>query len=436
MKHVYISEDNHILDKNTSQKIADQLQPEIARVKDAIGTQYTTRYACINAPSDVRIVEEVKQLARKMEEIPHCSTVILIGIGGSSLGTRAVLQAILGTEFHNRGRKKFYCAESVDSEEIHALKMILLDTLNRGENIILIIASKSGGTIETISNAAIFINLLKDHDPQHYNRSIVVITDHGSELWYIAHAHHWSVLEIPALIGGRYSVFTAVGLFPLALMGIDIDKIDEGAHTMRELCVNEDPEINIAACSAISLYAHYQQNKKIHDTFLFSQKLFGVGQWYRQLLAESLGKTDNNGVPVGITPTVSIGSTDLHSMVQLYLGGPDDRFTTFVWVDKSRQNVEIPPGPFTEKTSSEFLARKNLHEVMSAIFDGTAQAYKDALRPFIILNLHEINEFTIGALLQMKMLEIIYLGYLLNVNPFDQPNVEKYKVITRELLSA
>ncbi|NBD74261.1 hypothetical protein GVX82_04460, partial [Patescibacteria group bacterium] len=186
------------------------------------------------------------------------------------------------------------------------------------------------------------------------------------------------------------------------------------------------------------LYAHYEAGISIHDTFLFAPALTALGFWYRQLMGESVGKEcDREGhvVNAGLTPTVSIGSTDLHSVGQLYLGGPRDKVTTFVWVAAPHDTVSLPaersfPGVVP------MIAGRDAGEVMHAILEGTKAAYRAAERPYLEVVVPQLDAHSLGQVLQMKMLEIMYLAELMQVNAFDQPNVESYKIETKRLLES
>ena len=238
-------------------------------------------------------------------------------------------------------------------------------------------------------------------------------------------------------IRDRYSVFSPVGLFPLGLLGINIEHLLDGARSMRNTCIDIDIQNNPAAIGAAVQYQHYKSGKNITDLFLFSNDLESVGKWHRQLMAESLGKEFNKKgerVNIGITPTVSIGSTDLHSMAQLYLGGPHDKFTTFVRVENSTSHINVPRlEGYSELVSG--IQEKSLKDIMDAILEGTKSAFRKDGRPFVEITLPDKSEHSIGQFLQFKMIETIYLAYLLDVNPFDQPNVESYKSETRKILA-
>jgi glucose-6-phosphate isomerase len=193
---------------------------------------------------------------------------------------------------------------------------------------------------------------------------------------------------------------------------------------------------NCATISAALIAYHYNHGKFIHDTFLFSVALTSLGAWYRQLSAESIGKShDRNNALVNISllPTISIGSTDLHSVAQLYFAGAHNRFTTFISVEKNQTYVEIPAFEEFERVVPS-LQNKSLATIMDAILQGTKKAYQQDKLPFVSFNIPEKSAFYIGQFMQIKMIEIMYLGYLLNINPFDQPEIEKYKKNTREIL--
>jgi glucose-6-phosphate isomerase len=239
------------------------------------------------------------------------------------------------------------------------------------------------------------------------------------------------------LVGGRYSVFSAVGLFPLALLGVDIDALLRGAASMVEQCTLQDIEQNIAAQSAYVLYELYQRGYVIHNFFTFAVDMYALGLWCRQLMAESLGKEyslEGKKVNVGITPLVSVGSTDLHSIVELHLAGPDNTATTFVSVKQSRQKGVVPVCEQLETLVADVQGR-SLSTIMSALLGGTEKAYEKVARPYMSVILPDKSEESIGQYMQWKMIETMYLGYLFNINAFIQPQVELYKKETRALLA-
>lgn len=408
--------------------LQERLADEIGRVSQAWGRGYDTEYASLTLPCDQDLISRVSRLAENKKALDP-AMVIVVGIGGSNLGTMAILQA-LGV-----GQESAYFADTVDAPYMLRMKEKAEQYLQEGRQILVVVISKSGSTTETIANAQLFVSLLKKHRTD-YNNYMVIISDDHSPLADIAHEHSFSYLAIPKHVGGRYSVFSAAGLFPLAVLGVDIIALREGAQSMKESCTAPDLGHNPAALSAATLYHLYQKEFRIHDTFVLGHSLFGIAQWYRQLLAESIGKEENNKgqkVHVGITPTTSIGSVDLHSVAQLYLAGPNIQSTTFITV-ANQQDIAVPSDTAFDNVVP-MIQNRTFNEIMDAITTGMQKAYMHANRPFMTIELPEISAYHCGQLLQMKMVETMYLGFLFDINPFNQPQVESYKKETRKILS-
>lgn len=390
---------------------------------------YTQHDSLIRLPADKHQLVQVQKL---VEAKCKCNPAlaVIVGIGGSNLGAQAVYQALYASL---KPQVPLYFADTVDDESIGTLLAKAEQVLKGGQNILIIAISKSGSTTETIANFECFLALLIKYQPKEYHKSVVVITDKDSPFWQLAQKKQFDLLEIPAAIGGRFSVFSSVGLFPLAIAGVDIEQLCAGAQEITASCIQAE-DANPAFIFASVLAAHYAKGIAIHDLFVFSLALEGLGKWQRQLLGESLGKPGHKGEPLGITPTVSVGSTDLHSVGQLYLGGPNVRVTTFVWVQNPGMQVQVPDMP-EFNTLVPHLQKKSLHAIMEAIFKGTQKAYADAQCAFMTIMMPEKNAFYIGQFLQMQMIATIYLGALLKVNTFDQPQVELYKCNTRKILA-
>ena len=358
-----------------------------------------------------------------------------MGIGGSNLGSQAVYQALFGRECYVQ--YPLYFADTVDADLIARLLELMRTLLDNKKRVLVCVITKSGTTTETIANYECFLSVLQHYYPERWQDFVVAITDENSKLWHLALKEKISVLAVPALVGGRYSVLSAVGLFPLACAGIDIEKFFAGAREAVQNCLGEDIMTNPAAHSATIIAHFYKKGIAIHDLFLFSVDLEGIGKWYRQLMGESIGKEfdiHGNKKYIGITPTVSLGSTDLHSVGQLYLGGPKDKLTTMVQVKKLNRTVTVPHMQAYESLVPH-IQGKQLQTIMEAIIVGVQRAYQKADRPFMMVTLPEKNAFYIGQFLQCKMIEMMYIGALLEVNPFDQPQVELYKQETREILA-
>ena len=351
MKEIEFRYSNSLINKNNISKSEKKLQNEIKKMNLATKKEYQDERASINLPNDTKNLKKIKNLIKEKQKL-NPKYFILIGIGGSNLGTIAIQEAILGKLYNLKDSPlKILYADTVNSDLLYDINSIVEPILKKGENIIINVISKSGGTTETISNFEILENTLKKYI-KNYQKYIVVTTDKNSNLWNISLDKGYETIEIPKKVGGRYSVFSNVGLFPLGMLNIDIDELLKGARLIKEKCLNQKLENNPAALSASIIYNHRLKGININDLFLFDTDLESIGKWYRQLMAESIGKEydkSDKQVFEGMTPTVSIGSTDLHSMAQLYLGGPYDKFTTFVKINKNREIVNIPNNPEYEK---------------------------------------------------------------------------------------
>lgn len=423
-----------LVPKAQKQRIFHDLLPAIKNMEQIFQASYERPDSFITLPSDEKSLQQVMSLVNEKKQLqPVC--MVVCGIGGSNLGTKAVYEALFGMF----GNKKFllYFADTVDSDYIKNLLDIVEKHLQANESILLTIISKSGSTTETIANFECFLMLLRSYYPQTYHQLVIAITDFNSPLWKIATENKFSTLTIPQQVPGRFSILSAVGLFPLACADVDIEKLCAGARIMNTHGLSLILENNEPAHSACIIAAQYANGIRIHDLFVFNIALESLGKWYRQLMAESLGKElDNEGKKIyaGITPTVSVGSTDLHSVGQLYLGGPYDKFTTFVTVECPLKTVTVPDYPEYQKLVPH-IQKKSFATIMQAIFKGVQNAYTQNKRPYITTTLAQINEYYLGQWLQFKMIEISYLGNLLNVNTFDQPHVELYKTQTRKILA-
>jgi len=394
---------------------------------------YNEYDSSINLPDDTVLLEQVQTVVEQ-KVTGALKYSVVVGIGGSNLGTKAVYDALYGARdvLEPARFPKMLFAETTDPEWL-AMVGRLLETLSSPDEVLVTVISKSGGTTETLANFEIIMKVLGAKFGN-VDERVVAISDEGSKLWDAAVAKNITCLAIPAPVGGRYSVLSAVGLLPLASVGVDIVKLRQGASEMLNRVLGGD---NIAAESAAVLAGSYVKGCVINDNFFFHPELESIGKWYRQLMGESIGKErslQDKVVHIGITPTVSLGSTDLHSVGQLYLGGPKDKLSTFVSSNKVAA-VGVPdervfPGLVPMVTG------KSAETVMSAILEGVQIAYQKANLPYMQVVLDAIDEYSIGAYLQFKMVEMMYLGQLLDVNSFDQPSVESYKIETKQILES
>jgi glucose-6-phosphate isomerase len=362
--------------------------------------------------------------------------VVVLGIGGSALGTIAV-QAALNSPYHNllrpAGLPRLFVLDNVDPDLIGEF----LEQFEPSECLFNVI-SKSGGTAETMAQLLIFRQRLVGRLGEAGHAEHVVVTT-GAEgvLRRIAEREGYASFAVPEGVGGRYSVLSPVGLLPLALAGIDIVGLVKGAAFMDEICRAEDAEENPALVyAALQWLMQAKKHKPIAVSFAYSQRLVQLADWYAQLLAESLGKrVSRNGevVHAGPTPVRALGVTDQHSQVQLYAEGPFDKWFTFLAVEQPDYSVEIPAA-FEDLEGAAYLGRRTLEELFRAEYQGTRIALTEARRPNVTLSFPSIEPHTVGQYLQLMEVSVALMGEHYDVDAFDQPGVEAGKIAAYALM--
>ncbi|MBI5817103.1 MAG: hypothetical protein HZB09_01620 [Candidatus Yonathbacteria bacterium] len=421
---------------NETVKSLDGYRQKLRVVANEMG--YDALESSINLPFDEGMHNEIEAVVATLKT-PSLKYIIHIGIGGSVLGTQAIYEALVGNydALLSHRFPKIIFVDTNCSGVIKTIRECIRD-LQSPEEVMVHVISKSGTTTETIANFEVIHAILKERFGEIKNR-VVVTTDEGSKLWTAGTMEGFAYLSIPKNVGGRYSVLSAAGVLSLSLAGIDTRALREGASLMREHCLEDSAGENMAMISAAILFHHYQKGISTHNSFFFSPELESLGKWYRQLVGESLGKekvsANGDSARIGITPIVSIGSNDLHSVAQLYLGGPKDKFTTFVHRENGNKKTEVPTAPIFSGLVPG-IAGKDFSEITNAIYGGVLAAYRKRALPFVEIIFPEISAKTLGAYVQFKMIETMYLAHLLGVNAFDQPNVEEYKAETRKMLEA
>jgi len=412
----------------------DQLQAYRKRLLSVIAAGgYVADEASLNLSDDAALRERVAHKIRDTHT-DALKYIIVIGIGGSNLGTKAIYEALVGTYdgLLEERHPKLLFLDTTNPFAFTTIKEIFDAEIVDANEFFINIVSKSGTTTEAMANGGALHAYLHGRFGEVTSRFLITTTEDNA-LWKEAKAKGMHCLSLPEKVGGRYSVFSAVGLFPLGLAGFDIGALHVGARIGRDLALAEGE--SPAQRSAIAQYHHWQKGAFIHNTFIFIPRLESVGKWYRQLMGESIGKRHNREgkeVFTGITPIVSIGSTDLHSMAQLFLGGPRDKFTTFLYQKSGMLPVTIPVDSPIDTVRG--LSGRTFDQVLKAIYGGALKAYQKNTLPFVEFVFDRIDEESIAAFLQIKMIEMMYLAELMDVNAFDQPSVEDYKSETRKLL--
>lgn len=416
---------------------AKSLKPYITHLNDVAKSNTYKELECsISLPSDMGLMKDVGVAIKKLSH-KKLKYIFVVGIGGSNLGTKAIYDALLGSYDAVTAERypKMIFLDTNDPEYLTSLAAFI-KTIYSPEEIAVNILSKSGSTTEAIANAEYLLSLLVKHLGKGVKDRVVITTDVDSPLAVAAKKEQFEMLTIPRLVGGRYSVLSAVGLLPLGLCGIDIASLRTGAVNARTMSIATNVFENPAVQSATVLMHHYKEGKPIHDTFIFHPELESIGKWYRQLMGESIGKEkDITGkvVHAGMTPRSSIGSTDLHSVGQLYLGGPKDKITTFVRAETKKEGPIVPDERMFPALVPQ-ITGKSMKRIMGAIHEGVKIAYTKNELPFMEVVLKGITPYALGGFLQFKMIEMMYLGTLMEVNAFDQPNVESYKKETKRIL--
>jgi len=350
---------------------------------------------------------------------------VVIGIGGSYLGARAVIEALqhpfkaLVDGEKPQSPVIVYAGNSI-SQTYHAQLLDLLDK----KDYALAVISKSGTTTEP----AVAFRILKNHIEKKYGREearsrIIAITDKSrGALKKLSDDEGYKTYVIPDDVGGRFSVLTPVGLLPIAVAGFDIRKLVSGAAAMRRHCLeNTSISENYAAMYAAVRNSLYRQGKQVEILVNFEPALQYVTEWWKQLYGESEGKEGEGIFPAGVGFT-----TDLHSMGQYIQEGQRILFETVISVGTPARGLTIPTDP-SDLDGMNFIAGKSLHEVNQMAALGTSLAHIDGDVPNISINIARIDETTLGELLYFFEFACGLSGYLLGVNPFDQPGVEAYK---------
>ena len=364
--------------------------------------------------------------------------ILVLGIGGSALGGMAICEALLKpywnvlTEEQRNKFPRIFFLDNIDPDQINGL----LDILDLKKTLVNVI-TKSGSTAETMSQFMILKNRLQEEIGDNYVRHIVATTDQNAGiLRQISNEEGYKTFVIPDDVGGRFSVFSAVGLLPFALVGIDIEEMMQGVKDMDLALKNTDVRHNIAAQNALIHYLmDTQKGKNMTVMMPYSSKLRYVSDWFVQLWAESLGKekfVEGNKINIGQTPIKAIGVTDQHSQIQLYNEGPNNKIINFIRVKDFDSTVDIPK--IFEFTGVGYLGGKTVNELINAEADATKVSLVDYQRPNVTITMDKINPYNMGQLLYMLEVQTAIAGELYGIDTFNQPGVEQAKNYTYALM--
>lgn len=393
------------------------------------------KYGFPSLPNDKGLVNEIGALTKKLAG--SYDTVCVVGIGGSALGCWALDCGLRGPhpvqqEFSTKN-PRLVILDNVDPDFLENA----LASMKPKKTVVVVIA-KSGSTAETMSTFLIVREWMMESLGKKAAERIIAVTSEGrGDLKVLATREKYVTFHIPENVGGRFSVFSAVGLVPAALTGVNIKKLLRGAAEMTESSWKADLDQNIALSVAMHHWLVWtKKGKSIQVAFPYSNFLWGTAFWFRQLWAESLGKKKNKAgiiVNTGQTPVAALGTTDQHSQVQLYMEGPNDKVYSFWVVGKTKKQAKIPKAKLG-LDGFDYLGGKTLAQLLDAERRATEAALTSEGRPNCTFTLEKVDEEHLGAFLQLMEFETAFMGELLGIDAFDQEGVELGKKFTYALM--
>lgn len=406
-----------------------RLEQAHRRVQDGSRDGLNAEFACLNlAQAMPAFLPEIQQMAAVLRGFHD---VVLVGIGGSSLGTKAIGQAV--THKARDDAPHLHYVENVDPYSLDRL----LAHLDPTQTAVLCI-SKSGGTIETVVQYLILRDWLVRHlGRDRARRQQWVVTD-PEQGWLrdLAMREDLSSLPVPPRVGGRYSVLSAVGLLPLAILGVDIEALLAGAAANAQRCNTAEATLNPALeIAALCVLLDTERHKRIAVMMPYINRLRLFVDWYCQLWAESLGKWNGQtgSEPAGTLPVRAMGAVDQHSQLQLYLESRRDKFFTFIELVTWEHDLPIPLDS-ADVRHFPYLQGMGMADVIGAEFRATRQVITDAGHPNMTIRLPALDAHILGQLIDLYQRSTVYAGLLYGVNPLDQPSVEKGKQLAIQLL--
>ncbi len=375
-------------------------------------------------------INQIKNFAKHVNA--NFKDFIVLGIGGSALGPIAVFNSLcssLHNQLTNKKTANVYVCDNIDPTTFSEL-LQSVDPKTTMFNIV----TKSGSTVETMTQMSIVVDFLSRKLKDKYTDNLVITTEEDNDLWNFAKEKNIETFVVPKDVGGRFSVLSPVGLLPIAVMGIDIKKLLIGATEMLNHSKEQPLEKNIPLLSAVINYLMTKSGKDEVVVMPYSSKLGKMSDFYLQLLSESLGKavkTNGKKNTLTLTPIRAMGVTDQHSQIQLYEEGENNKFFCFMTQETFEQDIKVPVHPI-EKFD------KNMPRTMGQLLlteqKATALALYQANRPSYNISIPQIDAENIGALLFYFEITTAFMGELWQVNTYNQPGVEQGKIYAKALL--
>lgn len=431
----------HIAAERELKQIPEEMAPLDAGFID-LPQKYLDQF---RRQGDASVLGKILTKAAQMRDV--VDRVVILGIGGSYMGARALFEALrpchhneLPADARLNIPRIYFSGNNADNDALQELLDLLQTTCVepelREERWGMIVISKSGGTLET----GVAYRVLRKEMAEYYgshspliNQLTIPVTGETGKLRDLCRAQGITdseIFDIPESVGGRYSVFTPVGLLPAAIMGLDVRALLLGAAAMTRRFLEEPFETNpVLQFAAVNFLMNTARNKPIRVLSIWSKKLEVLGQWYDQLLSESLGKQSQ-----GPTPITAVQTRDLHSRGQQHQEGSRDKVINNLFVRSTKSPpIMVGMADFDQDELNDY-SRKGIPDIMEAAFRGTNLAYDAVARPTADIVMPVLTEHTIGQLMQMFMLATVVEGRLMGINPYGQPGVEAYKHNMKSLL--
>jgi glucose-6-phosphate isomerase len=414
-------------DAGLTREEVDGLAPLLSETTHALrGRRAAGELPVLDLPHDKESVSQVKALA--IEVRAECDTLVVLATGGAALGTRALTEALADST------PRVIVGDNIDPWSFGRF----LDSLDLSRTTFNVI-SKSGETPETMAQFLIVRDLLlRQLGAVDYVKRIVITTDaDAGPLRQVVHDEGFRDLPLPAGIGGRFSVLSAASLFPAAVAGVRVDDVLAGAVWMDSRCQETDLWRNPGHLLGTLLYLlGARHHRNIVVLMPYSERLRGFAAWFTQLWAESLGKAETlEGLAahVGQTPLAAVGSSDEHSLLQLFADGPADKLIVMMRVEDHGR--ELPaPASYADLDAMGYLGGAGLGQLLNALQQATELALTQRHRPVATLTLPQLSPFTLGQLLYLFETAVVFCAALYRIDPFSQPGVEASRRLTYGLL--
>ena len=415
----------HLYGKRGSLLQRDELEPRSVDLFEAFTQELQGNTYPISLVLDEESLTQTRSLAQELRS--SFDNVLVIGIGGSTLGLRAIVESLFPVGLDS---PRVFVVENIDP----ALTAKLSTELDFSRTVVVYI-SKSGATPEPAANFLVFLDALRRQGADDSRIVICSSKDAGGAKRLVERLGCFC-LEIPGPLPGRYSVLSCVGMFPAELLGCDAREFVSGARAVHNAIVSQKPAENPCYVLGATIHAYSKRGRNIHYLWSYADRLREFNRWFTQLWAESLGKERNlrgDSVRVGMTPCTALGATDQHSVLQLLRGGPPDKLAGFITVDRWETDVEVPDllkdldeyGYFGGSTLATQLGVEQRTTEYSLYAAGT---------PCYRMTLRDVSPRTLGALFYFWQALVVYMAKLDSIDPFDQPGVESGKEMTYALM--